>query len=262
MSRKSFSSLLLRLTANGNELGTATGFVVDLGTSKRLVTNWHVLSGREPDTLQPKHKSAATPDGVTIWHNKNSLSEEMEWVERQERLVDEEGKPLWLEHPRLRNRADIAALELKALDGVELYPYDVEKPGPPIVWGPSDPVSIIGFPFGKTAGGMCGIWVHGWVASEPDIDLDELPRFLVDSRTRPGNSGSPVIAVRTGSVLHTNEVMVQYFMPPETFLGVYSGRINEQSDLGYVWKLSVVRELLKDGVAADPREWKQTKIAS
>jgi hypothetical protein len=27
-------------------------------------------------------------------------------------------------------------------------------------------------------------------------------------------------------------------------LGVYSGRINEQSDLGMVWKLSAIRELV------------------
>jgi hypothetical protein len=184
----------------------------------------------------------------------------MDWIEREERLYDDEGRALWLEHPLLRNGADIAVLPLSNVEGIELFPYDLDKPGPPIRWGPSDPVAIIGFPFGKSAGGLCGIWVHGWVASEPDIDLDGLPRFLVDSRTRPGQSGSPVIAVRTGSVLHQNDVMVQYFSPPETFLGVYSGRINKESDLGYVWKLGAVRELVDKGVPADASQWKPILI--
>jgi hypothetical protein len=34
----------------------------------------------------------------------------------------------------------------------------------------------------------------------------------------------------------------------EEFVGVYSGRINEESDLGFVWKASVVREIVDNGV--------------
>jgi trypsin-like peptidase len=252
------SSLLIRMTANGSELAKATGFVLEHSGARYLITNWHCLAGRDPYTLEYKHPSLAIPDHVTIWHNEDSLSPGMSWVEREETLLDADGRPLWLEHPTLRNRADIAAIRLSKVEGVDFFPYSLDKPGPPIMWGPSDPVAIIGFPFGKTAGGMCGIWVHGWVASEPDIDLDDLPRFLVDSRTRSGQSGSPVIAVRTGSVLHENGVMVQYFRPTETFLGVYSGRINEQSDLGYVWKLSAVRELIEGGIVADCSQWKPT----
>ncbi|ALN80403.1 hypothetical protein LA76x_2270 [Lysobacter antibioticus] len=32
--------------------------------------------------------------------------------------------------------------------------------------------------------------------------------------------------------------------PATRFLGVYSGRINAQSDLGFVWKASAVAELI------------------
>jgi hypothetical protein len=31
-------------------------------------------------------------------------------------------------------------------------------------------------------------------------------------------------------------------------LGVYSGRINDQSDLGIVWKTSALKEILQNGV--------------
>lgn len=29
------------------------------------------------------------------------------------------------------------------------------------------------------------------------------------------------------------------------FIGIYSGRINEQSDIGLVWKVSAIRELIQ-----------------
>jgi hypothetical protein len=34
-------------------------------------------------------------------------------------------------------------------------------------------------------------------------------------------------------------------------LGVYSGRINRESDIGYVWKIAAVREILENGVMGD-----------
>jgi len=36
--------------------------------------------------------------------------------------------------------------------------------------------------------------------------------------------------------------------PVERFLGVYSGRISDQSDLGFVWKEEVVRDIVERGV--------------
>jgi hypothetical protein len=35
--------------------------------------------------------------------------------------------------------------------------------------------------------------------------------------------------------------------PVEQFLGVYSGRINDQSDLGIVWKSSALVEIVESG---------------
>jgi hypothetical protein len=60
--------------------------------------------------------------------------------------------------------------------------------------GPADPVSVIGFPFGLTAGGKLPIWATGTLATEPIVSFQDLPLSLVDCRTRQGQSGSPVIA--------------------------------------------------------------------
>jgi hypothetical protein len=112
------------------------------------------------------------------------------------------------------------------------------------VYGPSDLLSIIGFPFGITGGGALGIWVQGTVATEPSVDFDELPCLLVDSRTRPGQSGSPVIAYRPSGYQTEEGSTVMTGQAAERFVGVYSGRINQESDLGFVWKAQALLDIL------------------
>lgn len=81
------------------------------------------------------------------------------------------------------------------------------------------------------------MWVQGTIATEPELDFDGLPRFLIDSRTRQGQSGSPVLAYYSGGAVPMADGSTAIMGGPmEQFLGVYSGRINDQSDLGYVWK--------------------------
>ncbi len=136
-------------------------------------------------------------------------------------------------------------LALKNVGGVELHPYDLSGSAPAMAFGPATDVSVIGFPFGRTAGGAFGIWTHGFVASEPEVDFDDLPLFLVDARTREGQSGSPVISYATGGATPmadgSTAIMGAGLV---NLLGVYSGRINNESDLGLVWKVQAVRDIL------------------
>lgn len=65
----------------------------------------------------------------------------------------------------------------------------------PIASGPSQTVSIIGFPFGKTgsgtAGGAPGVWVQGAVATEPALEFDGSPCRLLRAATPSGACFSP-----------------------------------------------------------------------
>jgi hypothetical protein len=138
------------------------------------------------------------------------------------------------------------ALPLTDLEGVDLFPYDPWNPGQLIRCGPTDLLSVIGFPFGLSAGGLFAIWVRGTIASEPEVDFNGQPILLLDSRTRPGQSGSPVIAHRTGGmVAMENGDSIVFSGPVSRFVGVYSGRINAKSDLGFVWKVRTIIELLE-----------------
>jgi S1-C subfamily serine protease len=229
----SCKSLLVQVRSGGALQGTATAFLVSREGTDYLVTNRHVTRG----------KDGIVPDCLTVVHHRaGSLGT---WEGRDERLYDDNGEPLWLEHP-IHPDFDVAVLPLTRVSGIERYAYDPWATGPDVAFRVSDPLSIIGFPFGFTGGGAFGIWARGFVATEPEIDWNDLPVFLIDSRTREGQSGSPVIAFYAGGMVPMEDGRSAMFNGPvERLLGVYSGRINAQSDLGFVWRVSVVREIIE-----------------
>jgi hypothetical protein len=121
----------------------------------------------------------------------------------------------------------------------------MNETGPEIRVAPSDYVSVVGFPFGLTGGGCLAIWATGFLATELDVDQFGMPIVLVDCRARQGQSGSAVIAHRNGGMVAMKNGDTSAFSGPVTkFIGIYSGRINTESDLGIVWKASAIKELL------------------
>lgn len=201
LAQPSAMSLFIQMSFNGTPLATGTGFVVQAPRGPVLITNLHNVTGLNRDTGQPLSPTGGVPNEIRILHNiRDQIGT---WGPFREALHDEHGTPKWREHPTLGKRADLVALPMTQLENVALYPYDPNDPGPDIVAGPADVISVIGFPFGLNAGGALAIWATGFVASEPDIDYNDLPIFLIDCRSRPGQSGSPVIAYR-------GEVRLQY----------------------------------------------------
>jgi hypothetical protein len=237
----SVQSLFLQMRLNGNVLATGTGFVVNTPRGPALITNRHNVTGCNNTTGFPLSPTGHVPDELVIVHNKTaSLGQ---WIERVEPILHN-GSPLWIEHPILGLKADFVALLLTEISDVALYPYDLNL-NINIKVSPSDTVSVVGFPFGLTGGGALAIWATGFMATEPGIDYDNLPVFLIDCRARPGQSGSAVIAHRNGGMVSLDDWSMAVYTDPVTrLLGIYSGRINDQSDLGIVWKQSAITELV------------------
>lgn len=154
---------------------------------------------------------------------------------------------LWFEHPKYGRRVDVVALPLRNVQGIYITPYEITAAQRNLRSVPSDGLSVIGFPFSRSAGGKLAIWVRGFIASEPEIDIDGLPRFLIDARTREGQSGSPVIAYSPAGGTHVfaDGGTSVGGGPIVNLLGVYSGRINRESDLGFVWKTSTIVAILQ-----------------
>lgn len=244
ISEPSVKSLFIEMQFNGQPLATGTAFVVCGKTKPLLITNRHNVTGRNPHTNEPLSKSAGIPNQIVIIHNqKGRLGE---WVPRLEPILDDDGHPLWFEHPKLKSNADFVALPLTSLDDVEVYPYDVVTTGPNFNVGPADILSVVGFPFGLQAGGSLAVWATGFTASEPDVDFNNFPVFLIDCRSRQGQSGSAVIAHRAeGTAMMIDGSLGSFMNPVYKFLGIYSGRINNESDLGIVWKASAINELVQ-----------------
>lgn len=243
IAKPSVQSLFIQMSFNGQPLATGTGFVVESKGGPVLMTNRHNVTGRHQQTGLPLSKTGGIPNEVQILHNvKGKLGW---WASKTERLLAANGSSLWKEHPKLGSRADFVALPLTDTADVELYPYDLANTGPDLAVGPAEVCSVVGFPFGMQAGGSLAVWATGFIASELDIDLDNLPIFLIDCRSRQGQSGSAVIAHRNGGSFGMKDGSTAIFTGPVTkFLGIYSGRVSEESDLGIVWKASAITELV------------------
>jgi hypothetical protein len=159
IAQPSVQSLLIQMQFNGQLLSTGTAFVANAASGPLLITNRHNVTGRHQETGKPLSPTGGLPNELVVIHNrKGHLGQ---WVPRLEPLFDGT-TPRWVEHPTLGAKADFVALRLTQLDDVELYPYDVANVSPDIFVGPADPVSVIGFPFGVTAGGAFGVWPPGF----------------------------------------------------------------------------------------------------
>jgi hypothetical protein len=233
----SVRSLLLRLFSHGQELGTATGFVVMKNSQPYLVTNWHVVSARRPDTDAALDPQGRYPDEIKILHNrKDHLGQ---WVYKSEKLVNDKNEFLWIEHPKGK-AVDLVFLRLTNLDDVQIYPVDLETRNVQLTIMPTSPLSIVGFPFGHSQSAGLPIWKTGTVASDPDIDYDGAPEILVDCTGRPGMSGSPVYDRKIGPYSEGSSMVFTQSPTTDRFIGIYAGDIDEKSEIGRVWKASAI----------------------
>lgn len=240
--QETIRSLFVEMTFQETVLSTGTGFILDTKDGPHLITNRHNVTGRHQETGNPLSASCGIPDSIVITHN--SREGIGQHIKKKEALYNGEA-PLWIEHPTLKERADFVALKLFDLEGVATYPYPMHAHPPEIHISPADVVSVIGFPFGIKAGGQMAVWSSGFIASEPEMDFNNLPVLLIDCRSRQGQSGSPVVLYRPGGAiaLKNGSTGIHAGVFSE-LIGIYSGRIHKDSDLGMVWKMRAIRQLV------------------
>ena len=226
-------------------LGSGTCFFVMSADGPVLVTNRHNFTGRNNLTGEPLHKQCGIPDhAVVTLHGPDEVHYHID-------LVDHANpeKPAWTEHPTLGAKADIVALPVKEMANIIGERNSVSLADDWHRWDVGSELHVIGYPYGQMAGPF-PVWSKGFIASEPDVDIDDLPLFLIDCRSRPGQSGSPVYArFRVGDVVSHQGKDYQAKKPVSYFVGAYSGRLRSDSDLGLVWKRSCIEELVNHAVS-------------
>jgi len=225
-------------------LAIATGFLYNFEGRNFLITNWHVVSGCHPETRQPLDPNGSIPDRIRLtYHRADQLGV---WARGEIDLNDKGGRPVWCEHPKHGPAVDVVAVDLENLTA-PVHPIN-EVQFEDIRVSVAQDVFIVGFPKGLSGGGFFPIWKRGSIASEPDIDLNGLPKLLIDSATREGLSGSPVIAQYVGWHQVKDEPSSEDWVGTgRRLLGIYSSRVGKdqfEAQLGIVWKARVIEEII------------------
>jgi hypothetical protein len=239
--------------------GHASGFFWEFDGDIYLITNWHNVCAWDPIRNRALSECAFTPNcielTVELGQDVGDGRTKRDFRQAIIDLFDDEGMPKWVEHPIFGNRVDVVALKLAKLGDANLnnkplntYPefvdYEVSV---------GEDAYVLGYPLGLEGGPKLPIWKRASIATEPHYDLEQLPKILIDTATRQGMSGAPVVAVRRGLTQPrgTTGFDKQIFGTVETFLGVYSGRVGDDqlgAQLGIVWKASAVDEIVRRGV--------------
>lgn len=231
----SITTVYMEMFFDGLKLASGTAFFVKTKKGPMLITNRHNVTGRNQNTNEPLNKMSGIPNHARfkiigshepVWYHFDLLKNDI---------------PVWVEHSSYGPRVDVVGVLLPELkDIIHLY-VGIEKS-----WYTNrvaDLIHVIGYPFGMND--YFAIWATGYIASEPETNYNDLPAFLIDCRAREGQSGSLVVScVHPGdNVLHKG---VLYASKKEmvNYIGIYSGRINNNSDLGIVWKKEVLRDLV------------------
>jgi hypothetical protein len=232
----SVSTLLLKVALDDKILCRATGFMVEHVGEPYLITNRHVVKWVDEET-----GSLANEVHISYHDANHGLYDS---ILRKEPLYDPLSSPRWVEHP-MNESFDIVALPLQTVDQDILFqPFDLSLAKTDIEAFPAQPVSIIGYPLGFSVKGGWPIWKTGHIATDPELDYNKQPVFLIDATTRSGMSGSPVVLRQSGGYNTRGGGLIISPGVYSRFMGVYSGRIHNDSEIGIVWRPEVLFDIL------------------
>jgi hypothetical protein len=247
----SLSTAKLDLLRGGKAWTSATSFFYASDGQIFLITNWHVITGVHPHTLRAMNeKTGFLPDAVRIHWKQFLHVGEQTAVQSQSidlPLYDADMRPLWFEHSK-KHSVDLAALLIdlsnfpdwanKAINDIEQEARLTAEVGLDCF--------ILGYPQGLPGPALTPIWKRGSIATEPH---PQHVTFLVDSASREGMSGAPVIARHSGIFGGAGPAIADDSVigTVENFVGIYAGRIGDDQlgfQLGTVWKKDLLEDLI------------------
>jgi hypothetical protein len=244
--RFTLTAIPLEQYFNGTYVGQATGFLWKVQDQHYLVTNRHVVTCRDFFTDANLHAKGAHPNMLRARFQISGTPEKEEY---DISIRDRDGNPLWLIHPS--KSVDIAVLPFTPKEPVTigLYPLNVlTNTGLYVAIGMD--VFVLGFPF-KIKPPFFPVWKRGSIASEPNLARLTDGYMLVDTATRPGMSGAPVLRRSWGMHVMGPGAQVADGNARTRFLGVYSGRVPtdhpSEAQIGLVWDGSYIDEIIAGG---------------
>jgi hypothetical protein len=251
----SVASRKLAMLRNGRPISWGTAFFWRAGDGTVfLITNWHNVTGIDSITGDHLSPTGAEPTHVSFpGYPDGDLNEKGE-IGRG--LYGLDGEPAWLEHPTFGRRVDVVCLKLPDRLRGWVFPINTLDASP-LLTTVADDAFVLGYP-GGIGPGLFPIWKRGSIATEPDLDVDDLPLMYIDTASSAGMSGSPVIQRGPSGGRMLNGIF-QLAGVHTKFLGIYSGRRvpegNLQAQLGFVWKARVVEEIIQGNVRGSIRSY-------
>lgn len=243
--------IFIKLKYGETELAVGTAFFYRHNDKIFLISNWHNFSGRNPETRKPLSAHGGVPNVVACYLCLNEPYVKREWLELP---LEVNGNSIWLEHPTLRNQIDIGVLPVELPSKFKAIVIN-DLPRTEMELRVSLDVFVLGYPLGIINPHGLPIWKRASVASEPN---GSTPYYLVDTATRPGMSGSPVILRYRGFYKNdsssTEIADNDWFGEGDDFVGIYSGRIGAseiEAQLGKVWKQQLIREVIEGSLYKD-----------
>lgn len=245
----SLTSLPIKIRLGENCLAVGTAFIYLLNNKHYLITAGHNITGTHPETSV----NIGIPDNIQVFFHSVDSRYHCQIIN----LYDDNGIEAWLKHPTHGTTVDVVVIPFVPDENCRIHPINsIDFSEIPIRMGMD--VFVIGFPHGYTTSPtILPIWKRGSIATEHVIDLEDLPKFYVDTGTAKAMSGSPVIARHTGIYSPSGKFdSTSWIGSGDAFLGVYSGRLIGEAattpakdsiydvQLGIVWKKNVIDEIL------------------
>ena len=261
----SYSSVKLDVfSKDGVRLKPASGFVIEAKNQYYLITNRHVVSGRDiaaPGQQEPVIKPFTLKTSIHIHGGTGERSDPFSkgirkgttihlyddkdatrWTELQLNephlpIVDLVALPIQLNMDLDRFIRSIAGMKFESDVWSKVSAIPISAIDTDVEYGPPDPVHIIGYPLGWAPAGndksSSAFWRTSWIASEmKEPGLIQANGFFVDPCALEGMTGSPVVGMK-------NE--------RSKLLGIYSddpaGEFS--ANAGLVWDARLLKQLIR-----------------
>ncbi|MCF6362380.1 MAG: hypothetical protein L3J88_03310 [Gammaproteobacteria bacterium] len=264
-------------------LSIGSGVIYQHGSDYYIVTAWHNLTGRHSETLKPLSKELAIPDNIVV----NLAVSTPEFLVQRHPItlpLNDGEKSLFYIHPENWPRIDVAAIPFNPRNDFlsELYLSTGEQrdirfspimqvlgkgtteicpiqkylvPDSDVIdrWFQSVEVTeelfIPGYPHNVQDYYSQPVWKRATIASSVQQGWNREPKFLIDSASKSGMSGSPVLYYSPNGSVKIRGTKYQFTQDVAILAGIYVGRLGVEGELdpqiGTVWNKSVIDKIIK-----------------
>lgn len=255
----SLAAVPINMDFEGHPLSQGTAFFYMWLDQTYLVTAWHNFSGQHYQTNENLSSNGGRPSHVTVWWNPDGKPGHPKTSQRLA-LYHENGERRWTERREHFGMVDVVIMPVTPPKGMQAYPVN-ELPQGPTSQSIGGDLFIIGYPM-KDQALQLPVWKRASLSSEPAIPSEIQPYWLVDTASRSGMSGSPVVQRVYPSEPSSDDFIARITNPGHRgvtmFDGVYSGRLvgktKEDAQLGLVWPIWWIARLLREHLGAETYE--------